>query len=161
MAPRFGLNAYRDADIESTAFGGNSAGLVVALYEGIICALGEARIHFERGELLEAGRRCSKALMILAGLRETLDFERGDPVASQLLKFYNSVTSRLISAQIRRDTEVLRELAALVESVKSAWQELAQMFDREGGKKFLASELGALSKPTAVALSGAGAAAVS
>ena len=161
MAPRIGLLAYRNASVESTALGGNSAELVVALYDGIVGALNEARIFFEKGNLIDAGRRCSKALTILSGLRETLDFERGEPVATQLLKFYNSVTSRLISAQVRRDTEVLRELAELVSSVKSAWMELAQRFDRQDGMKFLASELGALSKPTAVALSGAGAAAVS
>lgn len=160
MAPRFGLKSYAETSLQSTALGGNPAELVVALYEGIVDALGQARILMERADLLEAGRRCSKALTILAGLRETLDFERGEPVASQLLQFYNVVTSRIISAQVRRDAALIAEAIGLMQSVKGAWQEVSCQGEEKVGSRFLASGLGTFPKPTAVVPSGAGAAAV-
>jgi len=125
MAPHSVLKAYKDVQIESVAHGGRGAELVVMLYDGILEALGQARLFMERKQHFECGRQCSKALTILAGLRETLDFEHGEPVASNLLSFYNSVTSKIIGAQTRKDDAWLDEAVALVQSVREAWAQLA------------------------------------
>jgi flagellar protein FliS len=125
MAPHSVLKAYKDVQIESVAHGGRGAELVVMLYDGIHEALGQARIFMERKEYRDCGQQCSKALVIIAGLRETLDFEHGEPVASNLLSFYNVITSKIIGAQTRRDYGLLEEAAALVRSVREAWAQLA------------------------------------
>jgi len=150
---------YEQAKHESTALGGEPIDLVVALYDGVIDCLGQAQELFVRAELLEAGRKCSKALTILNGLRETLDFEQGEPVASQLLQFYNNVSSQIISAQVRKDVGLLKAASESMVSVKSAWLELAQRAGEWNVKQFLAPVHREPSNPTAVALSGAGAAA--
>jgi len=159
MAPRFGLKMYEESRFQSTALGGNSVELVIALYDGVIDCLGQARELLGRSELLEGGRKCSKALSILNGLRETLDFERGEPVASQLLQFYNVISSQIISAQVRRDVGLLSSAVESMRSVKLAWEELACQVGQGHLEKFLAPVHGDSSKPAAVALSGAGAAA--
>jgi flagellar protein FliS len=125
MAPHSVLKAYKDVQIESVAHGGRGAELVVMLYDGILESLGQARLFMERKEYLECGRQCTKALTIIAGLRETLDFEHGEPVASNLLSFYNVVTSKVIGAQTRRDDAWFREAVELVKSVREAWAQLA------------------------------------
>jgi len=125
MAPHSVLKAYKDVQIESVAHGGRGAELVVMLYDGIIEALGQARLFMERKEYRDCGRQCSKAMTIIAGLRETLDFEHGEPVAGNLLSFYNVVTSKIIGAQTRRDDAWLREAVDLVKSVREAWAQLA------------------------------------
>jgi flagellar protein FliS len=125
MAPHSVLKAYKDVQIESVAHGGRGAELTVMLYDGILEALGQARIFMERKDYRDCGRQCSKALTIIAGLRETLDFEHGEPVASNLLSFYNVITSKIIGAQTRRDHGLLEEAAVLVRSVREAWAQLA------------------------------------
>ncbi len=125
MAPHSVLKAYKDVQIESVAHGGRGAELVVMLYDGILEALGQAELFMERKEYRDCGRQCSKAMTIIAGLRETLDFEHGEPVASNLLSFYNVITSKIIGAQTRRDHGLLEEAAALVRSVREAWAQLA------------------------------------
>jgi flagellar secretion chaperone FliS len=86
-APKAALNAYRSIQTESVAHGGKGAELVVMLYDGIVESLANAAGLMERKEYREAGRQFSRAMTILAGLRETLDFEQGQPVAGNLLKF--------------------------------------------------------------------------
>ena len=161
MAPRNSLKMYQDVQIESVAHGGRKADLVVVLYDHLIQHLAEAEILMGNNNFLEAGRRCSKALTIIAGLRETLDFEHGEPVAGNLLKFYNAVTSKVIGAQTRKDASWLAEAAALVRSVREAWAQLASQAD-EG---LVRSPMAVSSRhvdaveASAAALSGAGVAA--
>jgi len=124
-APKAALNAYRSIQTESVAHGGKGAELVVMLYDGIIESLTQASGHMERKEYREAGRQFTRAMTILAGLRETLDFEQGQPVAGNLLKFYNAVTSQIMRVQTQRDLKLLQEAVGLVQSVRDAWQQLA------------------------------------
>jgi len=65
-------------------------------------------------------------LTIISGLRETLNFEQGQPVATDLLRFYNALTSQIIHAQTKRDIELLEKCVEWVKSVRGAWAELAQ-----------------------------------
>lgn len=157
MAPRSVLKAYQDADVESVAHGGKGVDLVLALYDGMIDAVGQASIFMERKEYGDCGRQCSRALTILAGLRETLDFERGEPVASALLRVYNVATSKIIGAQTRRDASWLSEAKSTLELVRSAWAELSAR-GAVPAEAVIAGYVGA-GKATAVAPSGAGVAA--
>lgn len=125
MAPHSVKKAYLDASLKSVAHGGRGVDLVLALYDAVIDAIGQAEFFMERKEYRDCGRQCSRALTILAGLRETLDFDQGEPVASGLLRLYNVVTSKIIGAQTRRDVAWLREGKVTLTSVREAWAELA------------------------------------
>jgi flagellar secretion chaperone FliS len=120
------LRAYRAVGSESMAHGGKGAELVVMLYDGIIESLSKSRGHMERKEYAELGHQYSRALTIIAGLKETLDFDRGQPVANQLLEFYNSLTVQLLKARTSRDFSLLDSCIELVTSVRSSWEELAK-----------------------------------
>jgi len=80
----------------------------------------------ERKEYREVGRHFARAMTIISGLRETLDFDNGQPVAQDLLRFYNALTSQIIHAQTRRDIELLDQCLTWVKSVRDAWGELAR-----------------------------------
>ena len=121
-----GLSAYRSVMAESVAHGGQQAELVVMLYDAIEESISQARGCLQRKEWAPLGRHVTRAMTVLAGLRETLDFERGNPVASQLLDFYNALTSNLLAAQIERDDARFGHCGDLVRDVRSAWQELAR-----------------------------------
>jgi len=157
MAPRSVLKAYQEVSVQSVAQGGRGVDLVVALYDGMIDAIGQASVLMERKEYRGCGQQCSRALTILAGLRETLDFEHGEPVASALLRVYNVATSKIIGAQTRRDASWLNEARSTLESVRQAWAELSAR-GAVPAEAVTAGYAGAV-KATAVAPSGAGVAA--
>ena len=119
--------AYRNVEQQSVAHGGGGVELVVLLYDGVIDAIGQAEIFMEKKEHAGVGRQCSRALTILSGLRETLDFEQGEPVATGLLRLYNGVSSKVIGAQTRRDIQRLRDARAMLSSVREAWIELGRI----------------------------------
>jgi flagellar protein FliS len=157
MAPHSVSKAYRDTGFESVAHGGRGVDLVLALYDGVIDAVGQAEIFMERKEYRECGRQCARALTILAGLRETLDFEHGEPVAGELLRLYNHVTSKIIGAQTRRDVAWFRDAKGTLASVREAWAEIA-VRESVRAKAVTAINLDTR-KASAVALSGASVAA--
>jgi len=128
MAPRVrnSIQVYRSLEAETIAHGGKGAQLIVLLYDGIVESLVAGRGHLERREFREAGRQFTRALTIVSGLRETLDFEAGSPVAQDLLKFYNSLTSQVIHAQTQKDLELLDKCVDWVKSVREAWMELCR-----------------------------------
>ncbi|MFM8548198.1 MAG: flagellar export chaperone FliS [Betaproteobacteria bacterium] len=158
MAPLSVSKAYRDIESQSVAHGGRGVDLVVALYDGAIDSIGQAELFMTRKEYRDCGRQCSRALTILDGLRETLDFEQGEPVASSLLRLYNSVTSKIIGAQTRRDASWLKEAKVMLASVREAWAELAAR-TAPGRAKAVTSGYVDAPKASAVAPSGAGVAA--
>jgi len=158
MAPHSASRAYRDVGSQSIAHGGRGVDLVIALYDGVIDALGQAQILMERKEYRECGRQCSRALTILAGLRETLDFDQGEPVASGLLRLYNAVTSKIIGAQTRKDATWFSEAKSSMTSVREAWVELSAK-ERSVATKAVTSGYVDAPKASAVAPSGAGVAA--
>ena len=128
MAPyvQQGLKAYKAVESEATAHGGKGAELVVLLYDGILESLVAGKGHLQRKEYRDLGRQFARALTIISGLRETLNFEQGQPVATDLLRFYNALTSQIIHAQTKRDVELLDNCVEWVKSVRGAWAELAQ-----------------------------------
>lgn len=131
MAPNLknGLNAYRAVAAEATVHGGKATELIVLLYDGIAESLAAAKGHVERKEFREAGKQFTRAMTIISGLRETLDFEAGQPVAQDLLKFYNALTSQIIHAQTQRDVVLLGKCVEWVTSVREAWVELGRRHD--------------------------------
>ena len=131
MAPKLakGINVYRSLETETVAHGGRGAELVVLLYDGIAESLVIARGHLERKEFRDAGRQFTRAMTIVSGLRETLDFDMGSPVAQDLLKFYNALTSQVIHAQTQRDLVLLDKCTDWVKSVREAWIELCRRDD--------------------------------
>jgi flagellar protein FliS len=125
MAPNAALKAYQSVNKESMAHGGKGAELVVMLYDGITESLVNARGHIERKEWRESGHQFARAFTIIAGLRETIDFDRGQPVADDLFRFYNALTSQLIKAQSRRDLDLLKSCVEMVTDVRTSWSQLA------------------------------------
>jgi len=121
MVHRSSLLAYKQVQSESIAHGGGGAELVVLLFDGIIESLSQAAITMGEKQWLISGRHVTRAQTIIAGLRETLDFERGKPVSDDLLAFYNAASAQLVQAQIQRDTKIISALIGHMRDLRSAW----------------------------------------
>lgn len=124
MVQRSALRAYQQVQSESIAHGGGGAELVVLLFDGIVDSLSQASICMSEKQWLPSGRHIARAQTIIAGLRETLDFERGRPVSDDLLAFYNAISAQLVQIQIQRDTVGLARVTGHLRELRSAWATL-------------------------------------
>ena len=68
-------------------------------------------------------KQVSKVLQILLALRSFLDFENGEPVASQLDETYTSLLAAIRRASESKNLTDLRKLASTLEMLLSAWKE--------------------------------------
>lgn len=100
--------------------------LVVRLYEGAIRQARAAAEHLAAGRIPERGVAISKALAIVGELRGCLDFEQGGEIAANLSRLYDFVCDQLLAANLRGTTQPIAEAIRVLESLCSAWVEIAQ-----------------------------------
>jgi flagellar protein FliS len=115
--PRF---AYR----ENAARGASPIGRVVLLYEQAIKDLGAAIAALNTQDIEKRTHSLNHALLVIGQLQACLDLKRGGEVARNLDRFYGLVQKRLVEAQFRGSTEILREQMDLLLSVRAAWVEV-------------------------------------
>jgi flagellin-specific chaperone FliS len=61
------------------------------------------------------------ALLVLAQLQGTLDFERGGSAAKQFEQFYNMVRAKLLEAQMRGSLELIQQQIRVMSEVRACW----------------------------------------
>ena len=119
------LKAYRNTAIDSRCEDSSKRDLVIMMYDAAIDAIRIAREHALRQERRAANASTTRALSILAGLRETLDVEKGGSVAAHLNDFYQFLMRRLVRAGASSSTEDLAECQDLLGQVREAWAAIA------------------------------------
>ncbi|MBR9911621.1 MAG: hypothetical protein GYB33_14845 [Gammaproteobacteria bacterium] len=95
--------------------------VIQLLLDGALERLDEAALHLRCGRDEEAGRLMAKAIGIINGLRESLDFDRGGEMAVKLDRLYAYLISRLSDAETDTGAFVLAESSKLLSELKSGW----------------------------------------
>jgi flagellar protein FliS len=105
--------------------------LVQVMYEHIISHLATARgcmgcINGNKplNDVVAKGKAISKTLALLGHLSGTLDMERGGQVAQNLRALYEYMMNRLALANATNDVTIVVEVSALVEEIKSGWDQI-------------------------------------
>lgn len=112
---------YREIQIQTAS----PVGLVVQMYEGAIRQIRVARSYHEQGRIAERAAAISRALAIVAELRDALDRERGGEIAANLDSLYLFVNERLVEMNVGRRMEAGDEAIAVLEPLREAWAEIA------------------------------------
>lgn len=129
MAHR-GASAYARVGIESGALAASPHQLIVMLFDGAAQAIALAGHHMAEGRIAAKGQAISKAIDIVDnGLKAALDpvagGAEGEQLVDNLSQLYDYIVRRLMQANLRNDAACLDECARLLESVASAWREIA------------------------------------
>lgn len=98
--------------------------VITLLLEGALERLDDAASHLRQGRETEAGQLMEKAIGIINGLRESLDFERGGEMAMRLERLYTYVISRLLQADSDTGEFILAESSKLLRELKSGWDQI-------------------------------------
>jgi flagellar secretion chaperone FliS len=125
-----GAGVYARVGMETTALSASPHQLITMLFDGAAGTMALARHHMAAGRVAEKGAAISKAIDIVEnGLKAALDPQaggaQGAQLASNLSQLYDYVVRRLLYANLHNDDAVLDEAARLLESVASAWREIA------------------------------------
>ena len=115
------MKAYQSAELDSQCEVSGKRDLVIMMYDAAIDAIKLARQHALRQEKRSVSASTSRALSILAALRETLDRHQGGSVAEHLDDFYQFLMRRLVRAGGLNSTDDLAECEDLLGQVREAW----------------------------------------
>ena len=77
-------------------------------------------------EVVTKGKAMGKAIRLIDQLNNTLDMERGQQIAENLRSLYVYMLARLTLANISNDSQIVAEVASLVQKVKAGWDQVVE-----------------------------------
>lgn len=100
--------------------------LLVMLYDGAIKFLKTALIDIQKQNYESKNRNIQKANGIILELNTVLDVQSGGDVAQNLRNLYNFMYSHLIKANIKNDTNMIRDVIKLLEELNQGWKAICE-----------------------------------
>lgn len=119
------MRQYQNVNTQAQAADASPHRLIQMLMEGGLTRLAQARGAMERGQFALKGELIGKAIGIIGGLREGLNFEQGGELAQNLDNLYDYMNRRLLEANLKNSVEPLDEVADLLRNVKTGWDAIA------------------------------------
>ena len=113
-----GFDVYKQTAVTTQ----NKGRLIVMLYDGAIKFLRQAIQDLEVNDYEAKGRNIGKAQDIIIELNTVLDMDAGGEVAQNLRGLYNFMNRHLSQANVKRDTQMLREVISLLEELNQSWR---------------------------------------
>ena len=113
-------DAYRKQDILTA----NSVDLIVMLYDALKKNIVLGRRAIEKKNIQGAHNNLVKAQQIVTELINCLDMSY--PISEELMALYDFVLRTLEDSNVRKDAEPLEPVIEIVDSLRSAWQEVSR-----------------------------------
>lgn len=113
--------AYKEAGVLTAS----PAQLVVMLYDGAVRFLRQAAVLLEEGDVAKANGKLQRGEAIVQELLETLDFERGGDVATNLRELYLFYLRHLGQARVDRDPLKITQVARQLGELRESWAQIA------------------------------------
>jgi len=129
------IATYKQMDIESDVLGADPHRLIVLLFDGADSALKQALARLAANDFVGKSESIMKAIdIILDGLSSSLNLEEGGVLAQNLKALYGYMVSRLIHANIHKDSAAILEVQGLLNEISGAWKEMGQNLRQTGGR---------------------------
>lgn len=119
------LKQYRQLGLEAEVSGASPHRLIQLLFIGALDRIAIAHGAMARGDIPLKVQQIGKAIAIISGLRSSLDLDALGDLPTNLDQLYEYMGVRLMQASARNDLEALSEVADLVKTLKSGWDEIA------------------------------------
>lgn len=119
-----GAEHYTNVGLQSSIHDADPHRLIQLLLEGLIQRVNVARLAMQRGDHALKGAQISKAIAILGGLKDGLDFEKGGELATNLDGLYGYMETRLFEANAKNELGYLDEVRSLASEIKDAWDQI-------------------------------------
>ncbi|SEI78304.1 flagellar protein FliS [Allopseudospirillum japonicum] len=119
---------YSDLNLQTEVENASPHRLIQMLFEGALRRIAEAKGAMQRQDIATKGTAINKAVGIIGGLQEALNPEaapNAKELADNLNNLYDYAVRRLTEAHVQNSVEMLDEVAQLLSTVKSGWDEIA------------------------------------
>jgi flagellar secretion chaperone FliS len=113
--------AYKEAGVLTAS----PAQLVVMLYDGAGRFLRQAAAAMDEGDVARANDRLQRGEAIVQELLDTLDFDQGGEVATNLRDLYLFCLRHLSESRVERSPDKVRQVIRLLHELRGSWAELA------------------------------------
>jgi len=126
MNPMRALRQYQKVNSHAQISEATPHQLVQLLMQGGLDRMAQAKGAISRGDVAQKGLMLGKAVDIIGGLREGLDKTKAanpDDI-DRLDSLYAYMASRLTEANLHSDPAIIDEVAQLLITVKSGWDEI-------------------------------------
>lgn len=102
--------------------------LIIALYEGGISAVQEAKRCLEARDIMGRSKAISKAMNIVAELQFSLkrDQAGAEELTANLVQLYGYMTQKLMLANVKQEAAPLTEVEGLLRTMLEGWQGAAE-----------------------------------
>lgn len=117
-------NAYSQYN-NSKILTASPAELTLMLYEGAIKFCNIAIMGIEQNDIMKAHTNIVKAENIIQEFRATLNHKY--PVAEDFERVYSYIYDRLVEANIKKDTEILKEVLEHLRGMRDTWKEVMRL----------------------------------
>ncbi|PID27498.1 MAG: flagellar export chaperone FliS [Candidatus Cloacimonadota bacterium] len=114
------FQTYKKVNVQTT----NRGKIVVMLYSGAITFLKKAIKASENNNFYDKGRFINKTQDIIDELNYSLDMEKGKEISKNLRSIYIFLTKYLSQANIKNDPEMIKKVIDILESLKTAFEEI-------------------------------------
>ncbi|WP_019409940.1 flagellar export chaperone FliS [Pseudomonas psychrophila] len=127
MNPMRALRQYQKVNSHAQISEASPHRLIQMLMEGGLERMAQAKGAMSRGDVSQKAMLLTKAIDIITGLRQGLDEEKTDDKAAlqRLDDLYEYMAVRLAQANSQNDPQIIDEVAGLLITVKSGWDEIA------------------------------------
>jgi flagellar protein FliS len=119
------LRQYRESSVGTMATEASPHRLIAMLYDGVLERLALAHSGISFGNVSSKLRGIDSSMAILEHLRAVLDFQAGGEIARRLDLLYDYMMRRLVHAKLANDVEAVKEVMALMRTVKAGWDAIA------------------------------------
>ena len=116
-----GIQSYRKTSVVTS----DPVKLVIMCYEGAIDSLKLAKQKIIDKDYEAKAKAIIKALDIIDELLCSIDFEKGGTIAKNLEALYRYILSRIMYADLNKETDSIDEVIGMLAELLSAWKEVA------------------------------------
>ncbi|MEO7207363.1 MAG: flagellar export chaperone FliS [Steroidobacteraceae bacterium] len=131
MYPQRAAAQYRKVSNHGLVAEASPTRLVQIMFEQILANLAIAQGCMVRignnlplHDVIAKGKSLGTAIRLIDQLNATLDMERGQKIAENLRALYVYMLARLTLANVTNDAAIASEVAALIQKVKTGWDQI-------------------------------------
>lgn len=115
---------YQQIGHQTDVMEANPHRLIQLLMNAVTERLKVAKAAIERKDYATKARLINNVISIIGSLRMSLNFDANSELCERLDALYDYMNNRLLEASALNDTAKVDEVAELMTSIKSAWDEI-------------------------------------
>ena len=125
-------SAYQRVSLDTGVSTASPHQLINMLFDGLLQAIGTARVALSRGDIALKGQKVNQAVRILEeGLKPALDLEKGGDLAVNLKGLYGYCVLSLTQANLQNDDKAMADVIRVIEPLAQGWKEIGSQVSTE------------------------------